>query len=171
MAGNSANPPMVGDPGTLTVTVPGVLSISFDPGTLDEALEQFEDWAKGDFDSATAEQGLVTDLLQALVEESPVDPVAGNPNSLQSRMFGSDFRLGSQGPFTSSEGSLKPSTNLVGLGLRTGRHALPSPAAALATVLAERPEAGLARRAYLNVLARTVPPFPTSSPDRRGRPR
>ena len=62
----------------------------------------------------------MTDFIQSLVKNSPVDPVAGNPNSLQSRMFFSDYRLGSEGPFTSSEGSLSPSTDLVGLGLEYG---------------------------------------------------
>ena len=38
-------------------------------------------------------------LLQEFSEFSPVDPVAGNPNSLESRMFDGDFELGGMGPF------------------------------------------------------------------------
>ena len=54
------------------------------------------------------------------MKHSPIDPVAGNPNSLQSRMLSSDYRLGTEGPFTSGDGPLDPSTNLVGLGLEYG---------------------------------------------------
>ena len=57
-------------------------------------------------------------------------------------------------------------TNLAGLGLRSGRHSLPDPAEALATLLAQRPEAELARRAYLDVLIRQAPRFQGSAPDK-----
>lgn len=66
------------------------------PPSRDEAQQQFEDWLAG---QQTGVGSTVTELLQALVAESPVDPVAGNPNSLQTRMFESDFDLGSFGPF------------------------------------------------------------------------
>ena len=60
-------------------------------------------------------------------------------------------------------------TNLVLLGQRTGRHTLPDAAEALARVLAERPAAALARRAYLDALAarRFSSLRPAASPDRR----
>lgn len=60
-------------------------------------------------------------------------------------------------------------TNLAVLALRTGQRGLSRPARALAVVLTERPDAGLARRAYLTTLTRTR--FPTSIPDMGGRRR
>jgi tetratricopeptide (TPR) repeat protein len=62
-------------------------------------------------------------------------------------------------------------TNLALLGLRTGNHALASPAIALAAVLERRPGAAMARRAYLDVLTVTAPPFPSSAPDRERPPK
>lgn len=57
-------------------------------------------------------------------------------------------------------------TNLVWLGLRTGRRPLAHPEVALAALLAERPDAELARRAYLEVLGLSATPFPASVPDK-----
>jgi len=87
--------------------------------TLDEAVADFEDWLKGDLEVAGATLSL-TDVLQGLVEFSPVDPVAGNPNSLQSRMFQTDYSLGIQGPFTSGDGRLDSAPNQWELGLDYG---------------------------------------------------
>jgi hypothetical protein len=111
--------PADSDPG-LRLVIPGVLSIEFTGSDYDQALDDLEDWLKGDFDTGLAPEAAVTALLQGLVKHSPVDPFAGNPNSLQSRMLSSDYRLGTEGPFTSGDGPLDPSTNLVGLGLEYG---------------------------------------------------
>jgi hypothetical protein len=105
---------------TLTFSLPGVFDISFTSDTLDGAIDDLEDWLTGDLDADQAANDLLNDFLQALVERSPVDPVAGNPNSLQSRMFQSDYRLGTEGPFTSGGERLSPATNLVGLGFEYG---------------------------------------------------
>ncbi len=64
----------------------------------EESQEQLEDWLQGKSVAGVADAA-ITDVLQALVAHSPVEPVAGNPNSLQSRMFGADFGLGTLGPF------------------------------------------------------------------------
>jgi hypothetical protein len=105
---------------SLVLDIPGVLTIEFTGSNYDQVLDDLEDWLKGDFESSLAPEAALTALLQGLVKESPVDPFAGNPNSLQSRMLSSDYRLGTEGPFTSGDGPLDPSTNLVGLGIEYG---------------------------------------------------
>lgn len=74
------------------------IDVTFNGATRDESEEMFEDWLKGR-NVPGVSSSLVTDLLQALVAESPVDPVAGNPHSLESRMFEGDFAIGTLGAF------------------------------------------------------------------------
>jgi hypothetical protein len=82
----------------LQFQVPGAgIDVSFDSSSRDAALADFESWLEGEFGSASASGSAATNFLQALVAESPVDPIAGNPNSLQSRMFDADFRMGTAG--------------------------------------------------------------------------
>jgi len=103
---------------TLRFTVPAAgVDVSFDGPTRDEALSDFEDWLEGEFGSALAPADVTTALLQGLVAESPVDPVAGNPNSLQSRMFDADFRMGAaDGLAALREGGIVPSLFSVDIG-------------------------------------------------------
>lgn len=83
---------------TLRFQVPAAgIDVSFDGATREEAQANFEAWLEGDTDSGLAPSEATTRLFQALVAESPVDPVAGNPNSLQSRMFDADYRMGTDG--------------------------------------------------------------------------
>jgi len=85
---------------TLRLQVPAIgIDVSFDGSDLDDSQELLEAWLEGGVDSAGASQQALTRLLTALLVASPVDPVAGNPNSLQSRMFARDFSLGTLGPF------------------------------------------------------------------------
>lgn len=88
------------------------IDVSFDGGSRDASQEQFERWLlEGDG------SGSATALLQAMVAYSPVDPVAGNPNSLESRMFGADYRMGTSGQFQSwAEGAAIPNLFRVDLG-------------------------------------------------------
>ena len=73
---------------------------TFDGGNRDASEEELQAWLDGNGDqSTTGSQGALTTLLQQFVAASPVDPVAGNPNSLQSRMFDRDLGLGTLGPF------------------------------------------------------------------------
>jgi hypothetical protein len=102
---------------SLVLSIPGVLNVEFSGATYEEVLDNLEDWFKGDLDNTLAPDEALTSLLQGLVEHSPVDPFAGNPNSLQSRMLSSDYRLGTEGPFTSGDQKLDPSTNLFGIGI------------------------------------------------------
>jgi hypothetical protein len=106
----------------LTIDVPGVPQLTFDsPPTstdpLEEAFEKFEDWLHGDFDAPGAASAALTAFLQALVAESPVDPVAGNPNSLMSRMTGHDYKLGGEGPFIYSDRRIPDAPDQTGIGL------------------------------------------------------
>ena len=75
-------------------------------------------------------EDLLTDVLGELVASSPVDPVAGNPNSLQSTMVAADFAMGTTvgpgngfaaeaGATAGEEGESAP--NLIGLQARFGR--------------------------------------------------
>ena len=101
----------------LRFRIPGVVDVRFDAGDRDGSLDQLESWLEGDFDSANAPGDFTTKLLQALVAESPVDPVAGNPNSLQSRMFAADFRMGTSGQIHAwAEGAPIPSVFTADLG-------------------------------------------------------
>ena len=70
------------------------------------------------------DEGIFKDLLQALAEETPVDPVAGNPNSIMSRMGASSFEQGSN---ISTQDSVSrrqsgSNANRIGLEARLGRH-------------------------------------------------
>jgi len=87
----------------LIFRIPGKdFEVRFDGGSRDESQEQFEDWLKGEFESAEAPGKSLTRFLQITVALSPVDPVAGNPNSLMTRMVIDDFNQGITGPFISS---------------------------------------------------------------------
>ena len=75
--------------GELSVVIPGVIPpglLTFSSGTIEQDLDDLSDWFKGELDLATAPQSVMTNLLQAVVAHSPVDPIAGNPNSLMSEM-------------------------------------------------------------------------------------
>ncbi|MDE0884125.1 MAG: hypothetical protein OSB70_01190 [Myxococcota bacterium] len=75
------------------------VKVEFREGTTrDENGADFQAWLKGD----RGQRAELNGLLVEFVGSSPVDPVAGNPNSLESRMFDGDFELGSMGPFLSN---------------------------------------------------------------------
>lgn len=103
---------------TLSVVVLGK-RVDFTRSTIEQAVDDLDAWLDGTYQPDGAELTL-TDVLQGLVEFSPVDPVAGNPNSLQSRMFQTDFELGTQGPFTSGNERLDPSSDQVAIGFDYG---------------------------------------------------
>ena len=57
----------------------------------------FQKWLDGDLDlddddPSTGSSSLAP-ILEAMVKYSPVEPVAGNPNALDSRMLYADFRM------------------------------------------------------------------------------
>ena len=59
-----------------------------DFATRDENQEDFEDWIESNGD------GILTQMLQKLVETTPNDPVAGNPNSHMARLARASFAQG-----------------------------------------------------------------------------
>ncbi len=75
------------------------IALDFTGGSRDSSVQQFGDWLRGENVGAANSQNSLTPFLRALVAQSPVDPVAGNPNSLESRMFESDLGLGTLGSF------------------------------------------------------------------------
>jgi hypothetical protein len=81
----------------LYVVIPGVISTTFTGnGDRDSALDEFKDWLRGTAD--TIDSAELKQLLHAIVRHSPVDPVAGNPNSLMAQMVDADWRAGMRGP-------------------------------------------------------------------------
>jgi hypothetical protein len=85
----------------LVISVPSAgFTREFDGDDRDAAEEALQEWLDGNGDQSTTDsQGALTTLLKEFVAASPVDPVAGNPKSLQSRMFDRDLGLGTLSPF------------------------------------------------------------------------
>ena len=100
---------------SLALSIPGVLEIGFDEGSLDANMDALEDWLQGDWNTAEAPQDAVESLLKAWAKNSPVEPVAGNPNSLMTRMTNADFVLGSEGPFFHSDTPLASAPGQTGV--------------------------------------------------------
>ena len=95
------------DSPTLLFDVPSLdIALSFDGATRDESQEFFLDFLKG------AGGSILTRLLQGLVSETAVDPVAGNPNSLVASSASADFAATASGAF---------SAQWLGVGFGVGR--------------------------------------------------
>lgn len=101
---------------SLNLNIPSLsISRTFSGGTRDQSQSLLYDFFKsGD---------ILGQIMKKLAETSPVDPIAGNPNSLMSQMVASDYNSG----FTSTvsniaqqAGQAAGTPNLVGLGLRFG---------------------------------------------------
>ena len=73
----------------LTLEVPSIgITEVFSGATRDESIDALEDWLKENGASA------VESIMKKLAEVSPVDPIAGNPNSIMSTSVASDFDSG-----------------------------------------------------------------------------
>jgi hypothetical protein len=71
---------------TIVLSIPSIgVTEQFDGQDRDDSVDLIEDWLQKNGESA------VTKLMQELVAETPTDPVAGNPSSLQSRMVAMDY--------------------------------------------------------------------------------
>lgn len=69
--------------------IPGIVDRTFDEfNTREENIDAFEDFVKANGD------GILTALYQRLAAESPIDPIAGNPASVQSQTVRGDFQRG-----------------------------------------------------------------------------
>ncbi len=100
------------------------IDISFEGTSRDEAQEQFENWITGKEEAmSSGGPAALTTLLQGLVKLSPVDPIAGNPYSLQNRMFTADFAMGTSGPLINSPWNMPPGIDGKGDWAISGRYA------------------------------------------------
>ena len=78
---------------TLVVAIPQTGRIeTFDGGTRDASLILFKDYIR--------DGGHHHNLLKAYAKYSPIDPIAGNPNSLLAQMGQSDYLLGRLSPLS-----------------------------------------------------------------------
>jgi hypothetical protein len=73
----------------LVLQIPSIaVTESFNGATRDESQELALKWLRGDGQDA------LTRFLREAVATTPIDPIAGNPNSLMSQMGASDFNAG-----------------------------------------------------------------------------
>ena len=80
---------------TLEVQIPQAgITASFTGGTRDDSLTLFKDFIHD------AASGNKSRLLRAYARYSPIDPIAGNPNSLMAQMAQSDYLLGHLSPLS-----------------------------------------------------------------------
>ena len=94
----------------LYFTVPSLgINQTFDGGTRDESNDLFEDYIKNEGD----------DILRELLRVSAVDPLAGNPASVQSQMAATAFSVGVDPVYD----TLSPGSSF-GLGARFGSYSL-----------------------------------------------
>jgi len=73
----------------LELDVPDIeISETFDGGTREESIRLLQDWFKNN------NKGNIEKIMRELARVSPVDPIAGNPNSLMATMVEDDFTTG-----------------------------------------------------------------------------
>lgn len=78
-----------GDGTLLRFQIPALnITRDFQGATRDESIDLFEDFLKSNGG------GIITQLYQLLAAESPIDPIAGNPASVQSHAVRGDFQRG-----------------------------------------------------------------------------
>lgn len=92
----------------LVFSVPDIgIYETFDGGNRDASNDLFEEWLKKNGD----------DILRELTRVSPVDPMAGNPTSLQSLMANTSYDIGTDPMYNDL-----PQGSAFGVGLRFGRY-------------------------------------------------
>ena len=99
----------------LNVSAIGLVNKTFEGATIDQSNDLLEDWLKKDGGAA------LNDLMKKLAEFSPIDPLAGNPNSLMGSMVGDDFDTGSRPPAGQVTDGGGFNENLLGIGFRVGK--------------------------------------------------
>ncbi len=101
---------------TLVVSIPQAgITASFTGSTRDESVALFKEYLR--------DGGAKGRLLRAYARYSPIDPIAGNPNSLMARMAESDYQLGYLTPFEGCDCSCmsQPVRHLFQGGMDLGR--------------------------------------------------
>lgn len=116
----------IGNSTDLQFDVPSLgISETFSGTTRDDSSQQFEDYLTSEGDE------LLNQIQKALIATSPVDPIAGNPNSLMSNMVSGQFesaftsetsQIAEAAPRQSTTGTPTERQNLVALGARFGRY-------------------------------------------------
>lgn len=100
----------------LTVAIPQAdIITTFDGGSRDQSIALFKDYIR--------DGGKHHKLLKAYARFSPIDPIAGNPNSLMNQMTQSDYLLGRLSPFSGCDcsWSAQPIVHQVQAGVNTTR--------------------------------------------------
>lgn len=101
---------------TLIVNIPQAgITETFKGVTRDESITLFKDFIR--------DGGTHYKLLKAYAKYSPIDPIAGNPNSLMAQMGQADYMLGHLSPLSSCDcsWSAQPIVNQVQAGVYAGR--------------------------------------------------
>lgn len=101
---------------TLIVLIPQVGTVqTFTGGTREESLTLFKDFLR--------DGGNHHKIFKAYAKFSPIDPIAGNPNSLQAQMAQADYLLGHLSPLTGCDcsWSAQPIVHLYQIGFNAGR--------------------------------------------------
>ena len=101
---------------TLVVVIPQTgVTQTFTGGTRDESLLLFKDFVR--------DAGVHHELLPAYAKYSPIDPIAGNPNSLMAQMAQADYLVGHLSPLSGCDCSwgAQPIVHQVQSGLDAGR--------------------------------------------------
>ena len=100
---------------TLVLRIPSIgLTQTFDGGSRDATQTLLKNYFKQDTDDVLAR------LSKSLASGSPIDPIAGNPNSLMSQQVAQDFRNGFLPPPGSVPGG--DASNLGGIGADFGQY-------------------------------------------------
>jgi hypothetical protein len=114
------------------LTIPGI----FDVTITDAEANSNRDTATNLMQDKLERSDILSKISQALAASSPVDPVAGNPNSLMSTMVGNDFNQsfsaeisniatpGETARTSSGQANESKSSNFVGVGLEYGQMTL-----------------------------------------------
>lgn len=101
---------------TLVVNIPQAnITTTFTGATRNDSLALFKEFIR--------DAGNRHGLLRAYARYSPIDPIAGNPNSLMAQMGQADYLLGHLSPLTGCDcsWSAQPIVNQVHAGLFAGR--------------------------------------------------
>lgn len=101
---------------TLIVQIPQVGTIqTFTGATRADSLTLFKDFIR--------DGGHHHEILKAYAKYSPIDPIAGNPNSLQAQMAQADYLVGHLSPLSGCDScwSAQPIVNQYQVGVNSGR--------------------------------------------------
>ena len=105
--------PTAGSP-LLVLNIPSLgITQTFNGGTRDASQDLLKEYFKRNIDN------ILGRLSKDLAKNSPVDPIAGNPNSLMSQLVMQDFNSGFTGFATNIKGG--ESANLIGVGFGLGQ--------------------------------------------------